>query len=638
MSGNEEASAGGAQSEGRAVPWLLTRRVLLSPIQLGAVQLQRYQPRAFPSTVSPFDEYEDETHEEDCYTRSPARSADMDIYSPGGSGGDISTSSEVDDEMDFYELDSSHPPVTADAPQTLASTRMGNALGTTDRADGSNTPSGNTPVKVNTAKLHELRAKLLANRQATPVKSTSDPANNINHVAVKTELQSRPQKPALTPKSAATKNKADLQASTSKPNRTTAASMLSHSRSVDALLAEGHATANMSQSDINIQQKTAQKKQPNTTDSTSKPSAAKNTAPPKLAHLSTALNTLFNTAEQTIANSDKSSSTAKSPDIPSEQENKNNSLAKQKSNPASPVPEQILPNDKSLDTITNPHATKPKPLHPLSSGPLHKHNLSLTTKPTKETEDEYFKDVDLWLSITGFHDTAFREQKLKTHKMRAALEEKKRALEREFAELERQEAAAANDPSTKDYMRSVSAAYMPPPALPVQTSTDERSAPLTKASPVPSQPAPAGTKRPRSPSVPLNNNREKLTRLHTSGRAVRRDDLFDKPSSASTSRRGSDQRSHYTNDRPEYHQRAAFDASPTRQSISVHGQAFRPSDSPFGRRESWTPRSPEQWSARPHGWNPASFSDVNEQPIGQGGHSSNKCGYKPSDPRNRYNR
>ncbi|CAD0095135.1 unnamed protein product [Aureobasidium vineae] len=632
MSDNENASPSGAHGAGRAVQWLLTGPVLLSPIQLGPVQLrQRYQPPAFPSTIFSFGEYEDEAHEEDHSTPSPVRSADMDIYSSGGYGGDINTSSEVDDEMDFYEVDSSQPPVTADAPHTLPSTTMGNALGMTERADGSNTASGNAPVKVNTAKLHELRAKLLANRHATPVKDALNPANNANPVAVKTESQSRPQSPALTPKSAATTNKADLQASTSKHNRPTAASMLSHSNSVDALLAEGHATVNMSQSDIKTQQKTAPKKQLNTTDSTSKPFAAKNTAAPRPAQLSAALNTHSNTAEQIIANSDKSSSTAKSPGTPEKQQNKNNSLPKQKSNIASPVPEQKSPNDKSLDMTTNQHANRTKPVHPLSSGPLHKHNLSLTAKPTKETEDEYFKDVDLWLSITGFHDVAFREQKLKTHKMRAALEEKRRALEREFAELERQEAAVANDPSTKDYMRAVSAAYMPPPPLPAQTSTDEQSAPLTKASPVPSQLAPAGTKRPRSPSAPLNNNREKLTRLNTSGRAVRRDDLFDKPLSTSTSRRGSDQR-------PDYRQRSNFDASPTHQSISVRGQAFRPNDSPFGRRESWAPRSPEQSSARPHGWNSASFPDVNEQPVGQGGYSSNKCGYKPSDPRNRYNR
>ncbi|KAI4754808.1 hypothetical protein E4T51_12096 [Aureobasidium sp. EXF-12344] len=520
-------------------------------------------------------------------------------------------------------------------PQTLASSTMGNAMRTTQRADA-NTP-GNPLIKVNTAKLHELRAKLLANRQATPVKDASNLVNNSNAVSVKTESQSRPQSPALTPNAALAQVKPVVLPSQPKNNRPTAASMLSQSNSVDALLAEGHATAIMSQPEAKTQQKTAPIKQLNTTDSTIKPPAATKLVASKPAQSPAVSRSQFNTAEQTNANSDKSSSTAKFPETPNQQKNTTNNLTSQKTNAASTVPEQKLPKDKTVDVTANQHANAIKPVNSLSSGPPHSHSLGLTAEPRKGSEDEYFKDVDLWLQITGFHDTSFREQKLKTYKMRAALEEKKRALEREFAELERQEAAAANDPSTKDYTRAVSTVYMPPPPLPASGSTEEQSAPVPKASPAPSQPASAGAKRPRSPSVPVNNNREKLSRLNTSDRAVRKDDLFDRPLSASASRRGSDQRSHYTSDRPDFRQRSGYDASPTHHSISVRGQAFRPDTNPFNRRESWTPRSPEQWSARPHGWN-TSFSDVNEQPIGQGGHSSNKCGYKPSNTRTRYNR
>jgi hypothetical protein len=415
---------------------------------------------------------------------------------------------------------------------------------TTQGANGSNTPSVNIPTaKVNTAKLHELRAKLLANRQATPVKDVSNPVSNVNAVSIKTESQSRPQSPALTPNTTLSKNKANIQTTQSKLNRPTAASILSQSNSVDALIAEGHATAAVEQSDVKNQNKTAPMKQLNTTEITIKPFSGTNLVENKSASSPAVSHNRTNTAEQFNSNTDKSSSTVKSPETPNEQQNTINSLTKQKPNIASPVPEQKSSEDKDADAISNQHTKATKPVHPLSSGPLHKRNLSLAaTKIPKEKEDEYFKDVDLWLTITGFHDAAFREQKLKTYKMRAALEEKKRALELEFAELERQEAAAANDPSTKDYMRAVSAAYMPPPPPPTSAPTDEQSAPLTKASPVSSQPASAGAKRPRSPSVPVNNNREKLSRLNTSGRAVRRDDLFDKPLSASASRRGSDQR------------------------------------------------------------------------------------------------
>lgn len=415
---------------------------------------------------------------------------------------------------------------------------------TTQEANGSNTPSANAPTaKINKAKLHELRAKLLANRQATPVKDVSSPGINANAVSVKTESQSRPQSPALASKTTLSKNKGDVQTSQSKPNRLTAASILSQSNSVDALIAEGHATAAVSQSDVKNQKKTAPMKQLNTTESTIKPLSGTNLAENKSASSPAVYNKTINTAEQTNSHSDKSSSTVKSPDTPNQQQTKHNTLTKQKSNIASPVPEQKSSKNKNVDVTSDQHTSGTKPVHPLSSGPLHKHNLSLTkTKLPREKEDEYFKDVDLWLTITGFHDTAFRESKLKTYKMRAALEEKKRVLELEFAELERQEAAAANDPSTKDYMRAVSTAYMPPPPPPASASTSEQSASLPKASPEPAQHASAGAKRPRSPSVPVNNNREKLSRLNTSGRAVHRDDLFDKPLSAGASRRGSDQR------------------------------------------------------------------------------------------------
>ena len=418
---------------------------------------------------------------------------------------------------------------------------MGNAMRTTQRPDGPTTPV-NPIVKVNTAKLHELRAKLLANRQATPVKDALNPVNNTNAVSVKTESQSRPQSPAVNPNPTLSSTKPLLQPPHSKNNRPTAASMLSQSNSVDALLAEGHATAIISQPETKNQQKTAPMEQLNTSDPAYKPAAGTKLDATKPAKSPAASHTQFNTAEQTIANSDKSSSTAKSSDLPNQQKNKPSTLTSQKTNVASPVPGQQPPKDKPVDMNADQDANATKSVRSVSNGPMHKHNPDLMAGIPKDLEDEYFKDVDLWLQITGFHDASFREQKLKTYKMRAVLEEKKRALEREFAELERQEAAAANDPSTKDYTRAVSAVFMPPPPLPAVASTDELSAPVPKASPTPSQPASAGAKRTRSPSFLVNNNREKLSRLNTSDRAVPRDDLFDKPLSASASRRDSDQR------------------------------------------------------------------------------------------------
>jgi hypothetical protein len=421
---------------------------------------------------------------------------------------------------------------------------MNNAMRITQIANAPNPLPAKPPVAMlNMAKLHELRAKLLANRQVTPVQNASTSVNNGNAVPVKTELQSQSQSLALTPNTALKKSNNVVQPPQSQNNRPTAASMLSQSNSIDSLLAENHATATMSQLEPNNQQKTAPLKQLNTKESTIKTSAESKPVASKPAQSPTASHKHPNTAEQTVANSDKSSSTVRSPDTPNQQQNKTNTLTRQKPKVASPVPEQKLLKDKTIDMTANQQIDTTKPVHALSITPLQNHETRLTPDVRTEAEDEYFKDVDLWLEVTGFHDTSLREQKLKTFKMRVALEEKKRALEREFAELERQEAAAANDPSTKDYTRAVSTVYMPPPHLPAFASTDEQAVSLLlKVSPALSQPNSAGAKRPRSPSVPMDNKREKLSRLNTSDRAVRRGDLFDKPLSASAFRRDSDQR------------------------------------------------------------------------------------------------
>ncbi|KAI4848344.1 hypothetical protein E4T44_03984 [Aureobasidium sp. EXF-8845] len=610
------ANTGSAIGTGRAALWPTTR-VLLSPIQFR----QRHQP-IYPYISPCSTSSSDEEDEQDFYTPGSAVDPAMDLYASGNYSGDSNLSSEVDEDTDFYEVESSQPAAMADAPQTLAPAIMNNAMGTTQTANAPNPLPAKPPVAMlNTAKLHELRAKLLANRQATPVQNASTSVNNANAVPVKTELQSQSQSPAPTPNTALRKNNNLVQPPKSQNNRPTAASMLSQSNSIDALLAESHATATMLQLEPSIQQKTAPSKQLSTKESTIKPSAESKLVASKPAQSPTASHKHPNTAEQTVANSDKSSSTVRSPDTPNQQQNKTNTLTRQKPNVTSPVPEQKLLKDKTIDMPANQQIDTTKPVHALSITPLQNHETRQTPDVRTEAEDEYFKDVDLWLEITGFHDTSFREQKLKTFKMRAALEEKKRALEREFAELERQEAAAANDPSSKDYTRAVSTVYMPPPPLPAFASADEQSASLLpKASPALSQPTSAGAKRPRSPSVPMDNKREKLSRLNTSDRVMRRGDLFDKPLSASAFRRDSDQRPHFVNDRSDYRQR-----SPAQQSIPVRGQAFRPNDNVFNRRESWAPRSPEHWPARSHGWHSTPFSDVNEQPVGQGGHSSNKA-------------
>ncbi|KAI5276545.1 hypothetical protein E4T47_00749 [Aureobasidium subglaciale] len=574
--------------------------------------------------------------EDSWYISSIADVIDMEVYSSGDYSGDINTSSEVDDDMDFYEGDSSQSAVVVGALQAPASSMADNKTRATQTSEANDPNTRNAVVaRINAEKLNDLRAKLLASRQHTPVRDAANPVKNAMPVSVKIELLSRAQSPALPPNPASSKNKINKQAPQVKKNRPTAASMLSQSNSVDALLAEGHAK-------VQTQQKTAPiEQQHNTAESAPKTSMAVNIVSAKSAPSPAATPLQLNTVKQDNATIDKSSSTVKSPEVSTQQKNKPNSMTVDKN--ASPNPEQKSSKDKTVNLIDQSADTN-KPAHALPTGPVQNTNLNLPTRSHKDNEaGDYFKDVDLWLKITGYHDTTFREQKLKTYKKRAALEEKKRILEREFAELERLEAAVANDPSTKDWMRGTSAAFMPPPPLPASASTDEQATLSIGTISASTQPVAAGAKRLRSPSALVNNDhREKLSRLNTSGRAVRRDDLFDRPLSAGASRRDSDQRSHYVSDRsdrPEYRQRA-FDVSPTRHSIPVRGQTYRPApaDSPVSRREWNAPRSPEQWSARQNGWNSTSFSNVNEQPIGQGSHPSNKCGYTPSNPRSRYNR
>jgi DNA primase len=298
-------------------------------------------------------------------------------------------------------------------------------------------------------KLDELRAKLIASRQATSSKKMAM-NKNTNNMKLK-------------------------------HNRPTAADMLSQSNSVD------------DQSESVDHLLAVANKQQETDQSTSSPAASP--------------------AEQ-----DK-------------QHNKTNTVTL----PTSSLPRQKSPPDTTADTVANQSALV---LHAHSSQP-----------------NDYFQDVDLWLNLTGFHEKVFREQKLKTYKTRLELEEKKRALELAFAELERDEAAAAaNNISTVDRVPGASAFILSQSHHKgVATSKMEsaRAQSVPRVNSTPTQPASdranrllspsAKVKRPLSPSAHANNlhHRGKMSRLNTTQRPSRRDHLLDTPLSA---RRASNQR------------------------------------------------------------------------------------------------
>ena len=138
-------------------------------------------------------------------------------------------------------------------------------------------------------------------------------------------------------------------------------------------------------------------------------------------------------------------------------------------------------------------------------------------------------DVELWLEITGFHDKEYRDNRLNTHKRRAQLEARKRALEQEFADLEHEEALSAQTSAAAKYLRAQSTLDMPPPSGAISTVETAKPA-ITSAT----SSSVAGIKRPLSPSNASNNGQPegKMSRLDTSGRPGRADASDHPPISA----------------------------------------------------------------------------------------------------------
>lgn len=90
-------------------------------------------------------------------------------------------------------------------------------------------------------------------------------------------------------------------------------------------------------------------------------------------------------------------------------------------------------------------------------------------------DDEHRPDLELWLQISGYHDRAFREQMIKTHKLRTQLEGRKRKLEEEYVEIERQEAAIVEATNSTPYMRTPSMLAMRPSVQALPPGTENNS-------------------------------------------------------------------------------------------------------------------------------------------------------------------
>jgi hypothetical protein len=109
----DSADTVGASGTGRTALWPPTR-VLLSPIQFR----QRHQP-VYPHNSPCSTSSSDEEDEQDFYTPESAADPAMDLYASANYSGDSNMSSEVDEDTDFYEVESSQPALMADAVRSF---------------------------------------------------------------------------------------------------------------------------------------------------------------------------------------------------------------------------------------------------------------------------------------------------------------------------------------------------------------------------------------------------------------------------------------------------------------------------------------------------------------------------------------
>ena len=105
--------------------------------------------------------------------------------------------------------------------------------------------------------------------------------------------------------------------------------------------------------------------------------------------------------------------------------------------------------------------------------------------------DPYYADLSIWLEVTGFHDAAYRNSKLRTYKERKSLEEEAARIQERLEKL-RQTEQAENEAmrSSSLYPRATSTR---PPPLPAAMPAADGGEPVAK------KPAVNGTKRAHSP-------------------------------------------------------------------------------------------------------------------------------------------
>lgn len=432
--------------------------------------------------------------------------------------------------------------------------------------------------QINEQKLAELRAKLMATRTATPAKdkaamvSTPKPAQA--GAPIKSETPSRSDTPSkalnknknknntATPiKSIFTSTKKDIaqvNPGAAQSNATHTPSVKDTSMAIDELLADGLAAADRAQQEKDMQQPTPQRtvkpsfsstNMPSTNDKNIRSSSSENSSSQEISVPSNDNQIKQDTAtmnKQNTVNKQRKpanqSAPAKSTDSAKGSSTMNTNRNDDRNRPSQNIHQDRLArlaeavDNETPATVTNSKqsdqigtakklpsnqqqrkynggtpASRPGDMGPPSKARLETSNIT--------NHDEYERDVETWLDITGFHDKAFREERLGAHRRRARLEERRRALEEEFAELERQESAAAQDPTNVQYLRAQS---VMPSSSQGAIATTENS---TQQAIMPNPASVAGTKRPLSPSNNSTSNQSggKLSRLDTTGRSARTD-------------------------------------------------------------------------------------------------------------------
>lgn len=383
-------------------------------------------------------------------------------------------------------------------------------------------------------KLENLRAKLMANRQMNPSRNMTASSNANNN----SEMASHPDTPVdFTPRKSSSTNhlpKAAV-ANPATPTSNTRMSPSDTNMSLDALLAEGKATAdaqdrakspttNGSRNSLHTFQTKADQAERHPVQSLSqdlKPEVkvlgqtaeeGNNSRPSKPKDVK---ESNVETSKM-VDNAQSTDQRAMETNIHNQKmSNKQNSTQEQQASiqgpqaimETQPDSQGPQPTSKTSSMVALPQQTAEvlppsKPVVKVETKTYMASAPVLTTNKVDDSNKGQYPDLELWLQITGYHNPMFREKKLKTHKLRQALVEKEKRLQEEMAELERLEAEeAAEDVSHAQFVRAQSMFVMPPPTISASamktveaSSKDEQMA----NSPV-SLETKAGAKRQRSP-------------------------------------------------------------------------------------------------------------------------------------------